>query len=361
MRIDDRVLELPVEDGARILVRGLLAEAVDAAGALAGGADAGEALHDFRVAVRRLRSALRAYRPWLGEATRRPERRALKRLARATGAARDAEVQLGWLEARRGEVWSPARRPGHEAAVAWFEARRRDAPDPARTARRFRRLGRKLRRRLRGGRTRRRADAEPLGPALAGLVLAQVAELSGRLAAVRDAADVEGAHRARIAAKRLRYLLEPLRGSARADASAVVGELKALQDVLGDLHDAHLLAAALGDALAEAAAARARRVHAAALATGDRDALRAGLRGSPRPGLLALVRLVAARRDARYAGLVRAWREGAPEALAARVRTLAGALAPGAAAAGDGAAPARPAPTRPRRGSAGDGRPSRGP
>jgi len=51
------------------------------------------ALHAFRVALRRLRSTLQMYRPVLGrDMVPRKLRRRLKRLARATGAARDAEA-----------------------------------------------------------------------------------------------------------------------------------------------------------------------------------------------------------------------------------------------------------------------------
>jgi CHAD domain-containing protein len=366
MRIEDGVLDLAPEDGARAVVRGLLAEAASAARAFAGGAGE-ERLHDLRVAVRRLRSALRTFGPWLGAAGRRRHLRRLRRIARSTSAARDAEVQLAWLAGRRAELSAPSHRPGHAAAVAWFEARR-DAGPPARLARRLRRAARKVRRRLDRPRGRPREVPAPRGEtfaaALAGLVTAHVAALADRIAVVRDAADVEAAHRARIQAKRLRYLLEPLRGAPRADASEVVRALRALQDLLGDLHDAHVLAAALGDVLAEVTASRARRVHAGLLSPAG-GGVRAGLRGSPRPGLLALVRLVRERRDTRFLALERAWRGGDVEALATRARALAEALRgapPPAGAVAPVPARARRRPTRrPRRGSAGGGRPSRAP
>jgi CHAD domain-containing protein len=368
MRIEDAALELAPADGARRVVGGLLDEAVGAARALAAGTGE-EPLHDFRVAVRRLRGALRAFRPWLRPALRREHERRLKRIARSTGGARDAEVQLAWLAARRAEVSSPSHLPGHAAAVARFEALRDAAPAPAKVARRLRRAARKVRRGLDGSAAGREDGAAAraegtFAAALAGLVTEQVAALADRIAEIRDAADVEAAHRARIQAKRLRDLVGPLRGSRRADASEVARALKRLQDLLGDLHDAHVLAAELGDALADAAASRARRVHAALLSTGPRR-LRDGLRESPRPGLLALLRLVRARRDAVFAALEAAWRAGAVETLAAQARVLAEALAgqpPAPGAVARPAARARPRPTRsPRRGSSGGGRPSRAP
>lgn len=60
------------------------------------------ALHDFRVALRRLRSTIRLYRLWLDDRVLpRKLCRRLKRLARATNAARDAEVGLAWVKRQR--------------------------------------------------------------------------------------------------------------------------------------------------------------------------------------------------------------------------------------------------------------------
>ncbi len=61
-----------------------------------------EALHDFRVGIRRLRSTLRAYRDYL--IMPRSEREALaelKAIARATNGARDGEITLIWLKTNK--------------------------------------------------------------------------------------------------------------------------------------------------------------------------------------------------------------------------------------------------------------------
>jgi CHAD domain-containing protein/CYTH domain-containing protein len=273
---------------------------------------------------------LRTFRPWLETGVPRKHERRLKKLARSTNAARDAEVQLAWLAAREAEI-SPSQRAGHALAVARFQERTHGGPDAARVADRFARTARKLRRRLEryertvvpGG-----EEGASFGAVLASLVAEQSAALAGRMAAVSGAADQEGTHRARIEGKRLRYLLEPLRGHRGADATEAVAHLKSLQDLLGELHDAHVLVGELGDALAEVAAQRARETHAAALAEGaEASALRARLRPSPRPGLLALVRLVRERRDALFAELEREWRAGGGmETLAREVRSLGAAL-----------------------------------
>src|SRR5438093_1375653 len=81
-------------------------------------ADDAEALHDFRVAMRRLRSTLRAYQPQLDAVVPSKLRRRLRDLARATGEARDVEVQIAWLEPRRDEL------PGaRRAGVPWLLSR----------------------------------------------------------------------------------------------------------------------------------------------------------------------------------------------------------------------------------------------
>jgi CHAD domain-containing protein len=73
-------------------------------------------------------------------------------------------------------------------------------------------------------------------------------ELSSRLAAIRTPRDHEAIHEARIAAKRLRYLLEPVVASVPG-VRGVVKDLRMLQDVAGALHDAHVFSRVLADGL----------------------------------------------------------------------------------------------------------------
>jgi CHAD domain-containing protein len=326
MKLSDRELELPAADGARAIVLGLLEEASEAARALA--ANAGEEpLHDFRVALRRLRSALRSLRPWLRQVRRKDARR-LKRLARSTTGARDAEVQLAWIAGRRGALAAPRLRAGVELAVARLEARARGAPEGGRLAARYERAAGRLSGRLDRAPDGARGRPRRLDAALARLVGEQAAALRTRLHAIAGPADEALVHRARIEGKRLRYLLEPLRDG-RADARAAVERLKRLQDVLGELHDAHVLAAELREALVEAATERALRLHAAAYAPGGGEAtLRRALGATDaRPGLLALLRLVRERRDALHAELERAGRGAGLDELEGEVQEVARALA----------------------------------
>ena len=72
-----------------------LDDAVVAAARLRGKSDP-EALHDFRVAIRRLRVTIRSYAE-LRDHVSKKQRRRLRKLARATNRARDAEVQIAWF------------------------------------------------------------------------------------------------------------------------------------------------------------------------------------------------------------------------------------------------------------------------
>ena len=65
-------------------------------------------------------------------------------------------------------------------------------------------------------------------------------DLIEHLAAIHSIDDVEEAHRARIRLKRLRYLVEPMRGILPG-VPEFVRHCKDLQDVLGDMNDARVL------------------------------------------------------------------------------------------------------------------------
>ena len=81
-------------------------------------------LHAFRVAIRRLRSLLRAYRPWLGRFAGRKVRKRLRELTRSTNIARDTDVQIDWLLERR-EKLDRLQRPGADWLLRQLRDRKR--------------------------------------------------------------------------------------------------------------------------------------------------------------------------------------------------------------------------------------------
>lgn len=261
-----RLLGRDAARGVRRLTRTLLRQADQQAERLGG--DDPEALHRFRVSVRRLRAFLGAFDTELALPRRRARR--LKRLAASTGASRDAEVAVVRIRA-----WAEGLGPDQVAGAAWLCDRLADASTgPAGNKalkRQWRRFARNLRRDLRGG--------AMLGVPLDGIYSARIgahaAELAAALSVVRSEADQNPAHRARIAAKRLRYLIMPLE-AALAEAVAAARGLAALQDSLGNMHDTDILACRIAALLTEGAAppeAVAGLTAVAALAEGERAAL----------------------------------------------------------------------------------------
>lgn len=310
MRLDAEILDRRPEEGARVVALALCADAEAAARRLGTPGDA-EALHDFRVALRRLRSALRAFRPALGGLVRDRDRKRLRRLARRTGPARDAEVLAAWLREAPG-LLAHAYRPACEWLLGRVERVSRDqgARAGGEAALEFGDL--RLAQALAAGGAAPDAPAETFGQWLAALLRAQARALKEALAAVAGPGDAASAHRARIAAKRLRYLVEPLRDNARADGGPAVKGLKELQDVLGRLNDAHRATAEVAAALVVAAAERAR---------GD-----GGNGPALRPGLLAVERLARERAAALHEELDRSWLAGGTASLLDPVYAVVAAL-----------------------------------
>ena len=319
--------ERPLAESAAVLVHGYLSQA-DRAVRQVGRPGRPQALHDFRVALRRCRSVLRAYRPWLGKAAGKRIRRSLRRLMRQTSRSRDAEVQILWLEGVR-----PALRRGERAGLNYLLERlrrRRHAGHAAAAAAvrsRFERLEAELRARL----ERLQPAALTFGRALGERLQEYAADLSARLATASESADGEALHDARLAVKRLRYLAEP--GIDRLTGGAAVSSaLQGLQDVLGELNDARVLAAAVDRELARVSAEQTARLRRLAVAGTDEELARERRRDE-RLGLVRILRLLHERRQE----LLRLLRSDHLDAVRSACASL---RRDGAALAGDGSAPA---------------------
>jgi CHAD domain-containing protein/CYTH domain-containing protein len=315
--LPEYLLDLPAEEAARLIVLGLLDQAVDAGRRVADLTDPA-GLHDFRVAVRRLRSGLQAFRPEIGAGLPKHLRRRLARLARATGRSRDLEVHLAWERGQEAGL-TARQRAGLQWHVNRLEARRRRADRRlARLiGRRFVRLQERFRHRLEGYRlrierdpSRRRHEAAAV---LGGRIRKFAGDLEWRLSEIRGLRDRRAAHRARIAAKRLRYLLEPIRAEVDG-VEPLIASLRQLQDLLGELHDSQTQHAALAGEVVAAGREHDRRLLAviAAPARGaDDDGASAG--DDPRPGLLALIELLEQREAEAFATLRTEWLLGSAD------------------------------------------------
>ena len=251
---------LHVDEGARRLARTHLDDAGAARSRLARPSDT-DALHDYRVALRRLRSCLRAYRKAVGSTVTRKMERRLRRLARATNRSRDLEVHLGWLAEQTGRV-AVTEKPGVAWMIERFDTERHRAREqmldtdeqlfPALRARLARQLTR-FRATIDLDRDARRRSTAAV---TARRVRADAARLKRRLRQVQGYSSSDAIHAARIAAKHLRYLIEPF-AEAVPDGMEVIERLKALQDGFGDVHDAHVFTSELEAALPKAERAAA--------------------------------------------------------------------------------------------------------
>lgn len=307
MKAPQNLPDLLVDEGARRLALLHLDDATMARARLLGGVDA-DALHDYRVAVRRLRSCIRGYNRWLRTSVSPKTRRRLRRLARQTSRPRDLEVHLSWLEERRAQA-GDTERPG----IAWMIKRLSAGKEEAMEdmldldADLFPVVHARLTSGLARFRTTIDLESDSARRSTATASARQIRRAGRRLKAHLDRigsyADVEAIHQARIKGKHLRYLLEPF-SEVVPEGAAVVEQLRALQDALGDVHDAQVFAVELGQALPEALT----------VATSGPGLV---------PGIDALSMALDTRGRQAFAATSAEWLEGRGEAFFARVATVA--------------------------------------
>lgn len=285
-----------------------------------------EALHDFRVAIRRLRSVLRAYRSQLADAVSNKDRKRLRTIQRATGSGREAEVALEWLTKQQGDLAAE-----HLAGVNWLAAtlleRRRACAKTldAELRQEFRTTAANLEERLAIMRSEQNLLSEHshvrVARTLANLTEAHATDLLVQLGQIARMDDAEQLHQARITGKRLRYLLEPIRAYVK-EAQGVVKGSKVLQDVLGDLNDVHVLMAEIDRAFEASMTQKASRIRDS-LKRGDFERARREASMSEWIGLVELHRRLEAERRSLIAQLRDRWLDGELDTLVARARDVA--------------------------------------
>lgn len=271
-------------------------------------ASADDALHDFRVAVRRVRSWSRAFHSSLQGSISRKQRRHLGELFHDTGVARDAAVHLAWMRGQL-EKLNTSQRVGPARLVHRLKtAQEAGWIATLSAARRFEAMSPKLARRLNTYRSM--VDDQP--PVRVGVVISQRLrdqsdDLQAALGAIEDARDEVPIHHARIAAKRLRYVAEQVAKLVQG-GDALVETLEHLQDVLGNLHDVHVFSATIADGAEQHSPSRTR----GAASAQSRDA-----------GILALTQRLHERGRRAFAIVERDWLSGRAAPFFARVREMA--------------------------------------
>jgi CHAD domain-containing protein len=152
--------------------------------------------------------------------------------------------------------------------------------------------------------------AGPLGDNAERIVRVRLDELCSFMPRAAEPGEAEALHDMRIAAKRLRYILEITHPCFGPYAEAAVKPVKELQEVLGDIHDCDVQLPEVRAFLDE-------------LVVGDALAM---VEGAPEPphrdayaGLVALTADLLARRERRYAEFRELWRELERKGLRARL------------------------------------------
>jgi CHAD domain-containing protein/CYTH domain-containing protein len=294
------------EETARLLALSFLDEADAAADRMDNSEDT-EALHDFRVGLRRLRSCMRAYRLHLRGAVSKKIRKRLKSLASSTSQARDTEVQIAWLEPQVKKL-NDQQQIGHQWLVGSLKSRQIEsqAPSLRKVTEEFRALKQDLAKKL----SVYEYKLDPTHPSVrptflsvtGRLIRKHLAVLKNQLSAVHSVADDEKIHQARISGKRLRYLLEPLRREI-ASAKTLVKQFKNLQDLLGELHDSKVLEDEISAALERSAVERARNLQEVILQRETTPDLKNVDTWEERHGLLELLGLLRDRADRLFSRL----------------------------------------------------------
>ena len=206
-----------------------------------------DAVHQARVATRRLKAALDLVEPLVSNRSRRAMIRVLRRVRRRLGPVRDIDVMIGHLDELSPRPSDPSGETRPPSAGAWLteelEHDRLDAMDDARADRTIARLPQKLRRwtKLRGQVAEHAAALDALIRESLARQSADFATAAGELAG-GDATDIRGAesvdpHVVRIAGKALRYTVEMAQAHGHPLPDHIAKSFKKMQDALGLWHD----------------------------------------------------------------------------------------------------------------------------
>ncbi|CAN5697892.1 hypothetical protein BH24CHL1_BH24CHL1_18490 [soil metagenome] len=151
---------------------------------------------------------------------------------------------------------------------------------------------------------------------------------------VGDPQKIDEIHNLRIAAKRLRYTLEMFRFAFPKELADLIGEVKKVQEHIGDMRDADVMIERVNEILARENAARAERLQQIATATSRgtvsqrhlriRSAASAPKAARDEVALYTLIAHRAGERDEAYRQFVTAWERFEATDFAGRLRRMVG-------------------------------------
>jgi CHAD domain-containing protein len=202
-----------------------------------------EAVHRMRVASRRLRTALRLFEECWPPRHGKTWQREIRRVTRSLGDARDADVQILFVEGELRKCRDAKFPRGLNRLLLRLRQRRSDLQ--SRVVKRIARLAgggviEQMERDLSplaGDPGKPHTPSRTLGVRAEGLIQARLEELLAYEPFVARPACAVELHRMRIAAKRLRYCLEVFDPIYSGRLLGTITALKQIQDLLGLIHD----------------------------------------------------------------------------------------------------------------------------
>ncbi|MFA6133083.1 MAG: CHAD domain-containing protein [Phycisphaerae bacterium] len=200
-----------------------------------------DAVHDMRVASRRLRMALGLFEPCLPQQAAQWRREA-RRLTRALGQARDLDVQIEFVESFGRRSARPSGGPGVSLLGKYLRKQRGKSQRKvlkALAALKSSDVMANMEDSL--GRFVCRRSTEILPPSAMALSARRIGQFLAAMLRfekfIADPLAIGEHHQMRIAAKRLRYCLEIFRNACGGRLDAPIKAAKKLQTLLGELHD----------------------------------------------------------------------------------------------------------------------------
>jgi CHAD domain-containing protein len=233
---------IPIHEAVRRLLfvhYGMMLANVD--GTLAGGAE--ESLHDLRIAIRRMRAVLRAFRKLLVPLSAQRIDRDLQQLNRALGLARDLDVWIGFFSNEAVSNQFTGHRLWRGFVAHQLELRRLQQATVRRqlSGARFRALRNRIERFLRVEIPAAAALASPAPvAALARRTMAKRVRSTLELGHLRRSRVPEKLHRLRIALRRVRYLGDFFGSVLGRPVRKLCHRTHAIERILGQLRDADI-------------------------------------------------------------------------------------------------------------------------
>ena len=241
----------PVAETARLILRQQLANLLHHTRNLARREDA-EDVHQLRVSTRRLRAASALFAASLDAHAMKPFVRALRTAGRVFGRVRDLDVLLEKLTAHHAQLPKP-QQSGLDSLITYL--RQQQATARATALQYLHGIDHQAFVLEFGAFLMHPAQSATTGPhpvlacdAAPQLIYARLAEVRAFLPHLQNAS-LADLHDLRIDFKKLRYAIDFFRPLLGAEVKTVIGYLKQIQDVLGDLNDADVACAMVRQAL----------------------------------------------------------------------------------------------------------------